>query len=117
LVPEAERLATNGGCAIIENGLACRPAYEENAGMFHNIGVGEILLVLAIVLVLFGAARLPQMAQSLGRSLTSFKKGLRETADDVKDAIKEDATTDAAESAAPDKSDSKQTDKTETSKD
>jgi sec-independent protein translocase protein TatA len=87
--------------------------------MFGNIGVGEILLVLAIILVLFGAARLPQMAQSLGRSLTSFKKGLRDTAEDVKDAIKEDATADAdtAGSDTVDSTDSKQTDKTGAGKD
>ncbi len=55
-----------------------------------HIGVWEILLVLAIALLLFGATKLPHMAQSLGRSLTSFKKGLRETAEDVKEAVKED---------------------------
>jgi sec-independent protein translocase protein TatA len=77
--------------------------------MFHNIGVGEILLVLAIVLVLFGSAKLPGMAQSLGKSLTSFKKGLKETAEDVKEAIKEDPAADveAQGSEASDKSDTK----------
>jgi len=87
--------------------------------MFHNIGVWEILLVLAIVLVLFGSAKLPHMAQSLGKSLTSFKKGLRETAEDVKEAIKEDPTddADAADSESTDKGDSKQTDKTGAEKD
>jgi sec-independent protein translocase protein TatA len=83
--------------------------------MFHNIGVGEILLVLAIVLVLFGSAKLPHMAQSLGKSLTSFKKGLKETAEDVKEAIKEDpADVDAEGSEAADKSDSKKVDNTVT---
>jgi sec-independent protein translocase protein TatA len=86
--------------------------------MFSNIGVGEILLIVAIILVLFGASRLPQMAQSLGRSLTSFKKGLKETADDVKDAIKEDvAADDDTESETPAKSDPEQTGKSKTSKD
>ncbi len=86
--------------------------------MFSNIGVGEILLIVAIILVLFGAARLPQMAQSLGRSLTSFKKGLRETADDVKEAIKEDVTADDdADSDATAKSDAEQTSKSKTAKD
>jgi sec-independent protein translocase protein TatA len=78
--------------------------------MFQSIGVGEILLVLAIVLLLFGAAKLPQMAQSLGRSLTSFKKGLRETAEDVKEAIKEDPNDDAAPAA---KTESQPADKTD----
>ena len=72
-----------------------------------HIGVWEILLVLAIVLLLFGAARLPHMAQSLGRSLTSFKKGLRETAEDVKEAVREDVTADTDTAA---KSESKSTD-------
>lgn len=66
--------------------------------MFRNIGWGEILIVLAIALVVFGAARLPQMAHSLGKSLTSFKKGLRDTADDVKEAIKEEIPEDSEDS-------------------
>ncbi len=71
--------------------------------MFHNIGWGEILVVLAVILVIFGAAKLPQIAHSVGKSLTSFKKGLRETADDVKDAIKEDETESTVASDGKDK--------------
>jgi sec-independent protein translocase protein TatA len=73
--------------------------------MFRNIGWPEILLVLAIILVVFGAARLPTMAHSLGKALTSFKKGLRETADDVKDSIREDvaADTESADTSDPKK--------------
>lgn len=74
--------------------------------MFRGIGIWEVLIVLAIILVLFGAAKLPQMAHSLGRALTSFKKGLRDTADDVKEAIKEDASdTEEAGKGQPDPTD------------
>jgi sec-independent protein translocase protein TatA len=77
--------------------------------MFSSIGVWEIIVVVAIILLLFGAAKLPQMAQSLGRSLTSFKKGLKETTDDVKEAIKEDRAADTEQVA---EIDSKPTDTT-----
>jgi len=46
--------------------------------MFGSIGWGEILVVLVIVLVLFGAKRLPELAKSIGSSLHSFKKGMSE---------------------------------------
>jgi sec-independent protein translocase protein TatA len=55
--------------------------------MFRNFGTGEIILILVVVLLLFGARRLPDTARGLGRALRIFKaetKGLRddETDDD-----------------------------------
>ena len=41
-----------------------------------GLGSQELLVILVIVLVLFGANRLPQLARSLGSSLKEFKKGL-----------------------------------------
>lgn len=43
-----------------------------------NIGWPEILLILLVVLLLFGAKRLPDLARSLGKSLHEFKKGRAE---------------------------------------
>jgi sec-independent protein translocase protein TatA len=48
-------------------------------GLFESLGLGEILIVLAVVLLLFGAKRLPEIARSLGRSSNEFKKGLKES--------------------------------------
>jgi sec-independent protein translocase protein TatA len=42
-----------------------------------NIGATEIIVILAICLLLFGANKLPKLARSLGSSMTEFKKGLR----------------------------------------
>jgi len=45
-----------------------------------RIGLGELLIVLLIVLVLFGSRKLPDLARALGRSLSEFKKGREEGA-------------------------------------
>ncbi|MBI4513447.1 MAG: twin-arginine translocase TatA/TatE family subunit [Gemmatimonadetes bacterium] len=43
---------------------------------FGNVGWTEILVVLLILLLLFGARRLPEIGQSLGRSIREFKKAI-----------------------------------------
>jgi len=39
-------------------------------------GLGELVIILVVILLLFGAKRLPEMARSLGRSTKEFKKGM-----------------------------------------
>ncbi|MBI5622873.1 MAG: twin-arginine translocase TatA/TatE family subunit [Elusimicrobia bacterium] len=41
-------------------------------------GWGEWLLVAAVVLLLFGAKRIPELAESFGKSIKAFKKGMKE---------------------------------------
>ena len=43
-----------------------------------GMGIGELLVVLVIVLVVFGAGRLPEVMGSIGKGVQAFKKGLRE---------------------------------------
>ncbi|HEY8526980.1 MAG TPA: twin-arginine translocase TatA/TatE family subunit [Acidimicrobiales bacterium] len=45
-----------------------------------NLGAPELLIVLLVVLVLFGGAKLPKLARSLGQAQAEFKRGLSEDA-------------------------------------
>lgn len=45
---------------------------------FGNLGFMEILLILVVVLLLFGARRLPEIGASFGKSIKEFKKGISE---------------------------------------
>lgn len=49
-----------------------------------NFGTTEILLIVAVLFLLFGATRLPQLAKSLGQSRKAFKEGMREAEDEEK---------------------------------
>jgi len=48
-----------------------------------NLGGGEIILILALVLILFGARKLPELAKGLGQGIKEFKKAARETVDQI----------------------------------
>jgi len=43
-----------------------------------GLGLPEILLILVIALLIFGAARLPEIGRALGKSLSEFKKGMQD---------------------------------------
>lgn len=47
-----------------------------------GLGFTELLVILAVVLLFFGAKRLPLLGKSLGSSIKNFKKGLHEDDDD-----------------------------------
>ena len=55
-----------------------------------NFGMGELVVVFLIVLLLFGASRLPGIARALGRSIKEFKKGTKEIEKNLKDADDEE---------------------------
>jgi sec-independent protein translocase protein TatA len=48
----------------------------------NRVGFTEFLLILAIVVVIFGANRLPELGRGIGRGIRSFKESLREGAND-----------------------------------
>jgi sec-independent protein translocase protein TatA len=91
LVQAAQVLAVqrlDGGCARFEAGLgvadACpgsgvrseRLVGPTGSVAYMNLGITELLIVLVILVVLFGAVKLPKLARSLGQSRNEFKRGL-----------------------------------------
>ncbi|MEE8317537.1 MAG: twin-arginine translocase TatA/TatE family subunit [Candidatus Omnitrophota bacterium] len=55
-----------------------------------RFGMGELVVVLLIVLVLFGASKVPEIAKSLGKAIKEFKKAGKEIKDDIEDVSKEE---------------------------
>lgn len=50
-----------------------------------KLGMGELIVILLIVLLLFGAAKLPEIARSLGKAIKEFKKVGKEIEDEDKE--------------------------------
>ncbi len=55
-----------------------------------RLGMPELLVILVIILVLFGAAKLPEIAKSLGKAIKEFKKAGKEIKNDIEEVTKED---------------------------
>ncbi|HDL63928.1 MAG TPA: twin-arginine translocase TatA/TatE family subunit [Proteobacteria bacterium] len=53
--------------------------------LFSGLGWPEILIILLIVLLLFGAKRIPEIARSLGQGMKEFKKGIKEIGHDLEE--------------------------------
>ena len=51
--------------------------------MFGPIGWPEIILVLIIALLLFGAKRLPEIGRSMGKAIKEFKKSFKDVTDEL----------------------------------
>ena len=58
-------------------------------GLF-NLGGGEIILILALILILFGARKLPELAKGLGQGIKEFKKATNEVTSEIQRAADTD---------------------------
>jgi TatA/E family protein of Tat protein translocase len=64
--------------------------------MFGNLGMWEMLIILFIVMLLFGARRLPEIGGSLGKGIREFKGSLKEVENELKEIGGPDTTNDVA---------------------
>ena len=58
--------------------------------MFENIGFGELLLIIIVLIVFFGPKRIPDIAQSIGKGIREFKRAMRDVQDEVTKAVEEE---------------------------
>lgn len=61
-----------------------------NPSLLAMLGWPEIIGILVVILVLFGAKKLPELARGLGQGIKEFKKATREVQDDLQRAIEEE---------------------------
>ena len=63
---------------------------ENNNLAFFNLGPWEILLILVVVLILFGAKRLPELARGLGQGINEFRDAVDSSKKEIIDGIEND---------------------------
>lgn len=68
---------------------------------FMNVGGQELILILLIVLVLFGAKKLPELARGMGQAIKEFQKAKDEFTDELHSAGKTDVATRPASATVP----------------
>lgn len=59
---------------------------------FGNIGFMELMVILVIVLVLFGARRVPEIGASIGKGIREFKKNINDADREIREPIREART-------------------------
>ena len=57
--------------------------------LFMNMGGYEILLILLVILIFFGAKKIPELARGLGRGIREFKDATSEIKDELENSVKE----------------------------
>lgn len=61
-------------------------------GFIGGLGGTEVILILVVILLLFGAKRIPELAKGLGRGIREFKDATKEIKSDIENATKDEPT-------------------------
>lgn len=55
---------------------------------FFNLGTGEIIIIVFVILLLFGARRIPELMRGIGKGVKSFKEGMNEISSEINNSSK-----------------------------
>ena len=58
--------------------------------LLFNLGTGEIIVIVLVILLLFGVKKIPELMKGVGKGVKSFKQGLNEVEDEIKKASDDD---------------------------
>ena len=71
--------------------------------MLNNIGLPGLLLIAVVVLVLFGRGKISSLMGEVGKGITAFKKGVKESSSEIEDGTDDAATRDVTPEQEKDK--------------
>lgn len=63
--------------------------------LFLNLGTGELIIIAIIVLLLFGGKKIPELMKGLGKGVKSFKDGMNEVQNELKNDTPKEENKDA----------------------
>ena len=56
---------------------------------FFNFGTGEVIVIVAVILLLFGGKKIPELMKGIGNGVKSFRQGMNEVEDELKKPIED----------------------------
>ncbi|HNX87984.1 MAG TPA: twin-arginine translocase TatA/TatE family subunit [Paludibacteraceae bacterium] len=59
--------------------------------LLFSLGAPEVILIALVVLLIFGGKKIPELMRGLGKGVSSFKKGLKDMDDEIKNDLKDDS--------------------------
>jgi sec-independent protein translocase protein TatA len=75
---------------ISDGGICDEQGRCPGGDIMFGLGPWELLLIFLAVLLLFGAKRLPEIAQGMGKGIKEFRKAMKDTTDEIKGSLDDD---------------------------